>query len=187
MQNQGCVQVYICIIQTKAHYPTAMRTALSFLATTFLLCLLTLTTTSAQELFASNARVESTRNDGGLAPGTPKKEPVEKVVLAGKITNAAGALPGAVIILDGTQQMAVTNGDGEFQFVVPANAGPLAARVTYAGYADESMTLNATETESTVNLANAKVIVVARKQQLKAYMKTARKEVKRSLKQVHKK
>ena len=105
-----------------------MRTA--FLAISFSLCFLTLTTTSAQELFASTTRVESARNDGGLAPGTPKKELGEKVLLAGKITNPAGALPGAVIILDGTQQMAVTNADGEFQFVVPANAGPLAARVT---------------------------------------------------------
>ncbi|GAA3978847.1 hypothetical protein [Hymenobacter antarcticus] len=40
--------------------------------------------------------------------------------------------------------------------------------------------------ESTVNLANAQVVVVSRKQQLKFYLKTARKEVKSSLKQVHK-
>ena len=45
------------------------------------------------------------------------------MVLAGKITNSAGPLAGAVVILTATQQMAVTNADGEFQFVVPAN-GP---------------------------------------------------------------
>ncbi|GAB3862113.1 hypothetical protein GCM10028822_42480 [Hymenobacter terrigena] len=110
----------------------------------------------------------------------------EMVVLAGKITNPAGSLPGAVVILTGTKQMAVTNADGEFEFVVPANAGALDALVTYAGYADEKMTLNAAATESTVSLTNARVIVVSRKQQLKHYLKTAHKQVKRELRQVRK-
>ena len=112
-------------------------------------------------------------------------EPEEALVIMGKITNPAGVLPGAVVILTATKQMAVTNADGEFQFVVPANAGPLRARVTYAGFADELMTLNDGAAASTVNLANATVIVVARKQRLKAYLKTARKQVRRSLKQIH--
>ena len=81
-----------------------------------------------------------------------------------------------MIIPKATKQMAVTNADGEFQFMVPASAGALQATVTYAGYA--------TAANSTVNLANAQVIVVARKQQLKYYLETARKEVKRSLKKV---
>ena len=164
-----------------------MRTAILLLAASLLLSLLSLNPTSAQTLLASSTALGSTPDNDGTAPVTPKNEPVEKVMLVGKITNPAGPLPGAVIILNDTKQMAVTNANGEFEFVVPANAGPLLARVPYAGYADESMTLNAAAAESTVNLANAKVIVVARKQQLKAYLKTARKEVKRSLKQVHKK
>ena len=48
--------------------------------------------------------------------------------------------------------------------------------VTYAGYADES----------TVSLTNEKVVVVSRRQQLKTYLRTARKEVRRDLKQVRK-
>lgn len=122
----------------------------------------------------------------GAAAG-PAPEPVgtTQVVLVGKITNPAGVLPGAVIFLTGTRQLAVTNAAGEFSFRVPANAGPLHARVTYAGYADQEITLNAKAAPSTVNLANAVVIVVARKQQLKTYLKTARKQVKRSLRQVH--
>ena len=108
----------------------------------------------------------------------------DKVVLLGKITNAAGPLPGAVVILTATKQMAATNAAGEFQFVVPASAGALQAVVTYAGYADEAMTLNAAADESTVSLTNARVIVVARRQQLKFYLKTARKQAKRSLKQL---
>jgi hypothetical protein len=113
-------------------------------------------------------------------------EAEEQMVIAGKITNPAGVLPGAVIILTANKKMAVTNANGEFEFVVPANAGPLRARVTYAGYADELMTLNDGAAASTVNLANATVIVVSRKQSLKVYLKTAHKEVRRSLRQLHK-
>ena len=164
-----------------------MRTATLLLAASLLLSVLSLNPASAQTFLASSTVLGSTPENDGTAPVTPKNEPAEKVVLVGKITNPAGPLPGAVIILSDTKQMTVTNANGEFEFVVPANAGPLLARVTYAGYADESMTLNAAAAESTVNLANAKVIVVARKQQLKAYLKTARKEVNHSLKQVHKK
>ena len=149
-----------------------------------LVCLLSLVfaNAQAQNSFASNGYYASNGSDRANNPS----ESVESVVLVGKITNPAGVLPGAVIILTASKQMAVTNADGEFQFVVPATAGPLQALVTYAGYADEKMTLNASADESTVNLTDARVIVVSRKQSLKTYLKTARKEVKRSLKQVHK-
>ena len=81
--------------------------------------------------------------------------------------------------------MTATNGDGEFRFVVPASAGPLQARVTYEGFADENITLNAAG-ESTLTMTHATVTVaVARKQRLKVYLKTARKQVRRSLRQVH--
>ena len=48
------------------------------------------------------------------------------------------------------------------------------------------MTLNASADESTVSLTNARVIVVSRKQQLKRYLKTAHKQVKRDLRQMRK-
>ena len=138
----------------------------------------------AQAVFA---RAEAHTSDNSDGPTRPvKTAATEKVQLIGKITNPAGVLPGAVVILTATKQMAVTNADGEFEFEVPANAGSLDAVVTYAGYADEKMTLNAAAAESTTNLANARVIVVARRQQLKFYLKSARKQVKRSIKQVHK-
>ena len=141
--------------------------------------------TQAQAAFSSSKSYTSSSHSTGSGDhGTSSTNPTETMVLTGKITNSAGPLAGAVVILTATKQMAVTNADGEFQFVVPASAGALGARVTYAGYADEKMTLNATTGESTVNLANARVIVVARKQQLKYYLKTARKEVRRSLKKV---
>ena len=58
-----------------------------------------------------------------------------EMVPSGKITNPAEPLPEAMIIPKATKQMAVTNADDEFQFVMPASAGALQATVTYAGYA----------------------------------------------------
>ena len=121
------------------------------------------------------------------APAAGKAVPAasgDNMVLTGKITNPAGALPGAVVIISATKQMAVTNAEGEFEFVVPAGAGELAAVVTYAGYADEALTLNTGASESTATLSHARVIVVSRKQQLKKYLKTARKQVKRDLRRL---
>ena len=140
--------------------------------------------TAQAQVYASNGLPEARRADRGNGLSS---DPVEMVVLMGKITNPAGPLPGAVVILSGTKQMTVTNAQGEFEFTVPANAGTLEARVTYAGYADEKMTLNAAADESTVSLTNARVIVVSRKQQLKKYMKTAHKQIKRELKKVRSK
>ena len=157
-----------------------MRSLITRTSASFLTLLLGFgaATTQAQTVFASSVEYASGESNATTDPGS-----AQRIVLTGTITNPAGVLPGAVIILTASKQMAVTNADGEFEFVVPANAGPLAARVTYAGFADETMTLN-TADASTVNLANATVVVVARRQQLKFYLKTARKQVKRSLKQV---
>jgi len=164
-----------------------MRPTLA-LAASLLTCLLSIASTSAhpQVIFAGNtafASIKTINDDGGTGPAAPSLP--AKMVLAGKITNPAGPLPGAVVILTGTKQMAVTDADGEFEFEVPANAGALQATVTYAGYADEAMTLNASADESTVSLTNARVIVVSRKQQLKRYLKTAQKQIKHDLKQIH--
>ena len=176
------MQYYICIIQNHLIIIIAMRFASVLAATVFAFVInLTSLTAQAQQVFASAAYVGTADTDGGTSGTKP-----ETMVLMGKITNPAGPLPGAVVILTGTKQMAVTNADGEFEFEVPANAGALAALVTYAGYADEKMTLNASADESTVSLTNARVIVVSRKQQLKRYLKTAHKQVRRDLRQVRK-
>ena len=67
--------------------------------------------------------------------GKDAADPTVEMVPSGKITNPARPLPEAMIIPKATKQMAVTNAEGEFQFVVPASAGALQAMVTYAGYA----------------------------------------------------
>ena len=133
----------------------------------------------AQTLPMLTSSEQAIFTDGGKATVA---ESTKNIVLVGKITNPTGALPGAVVILTATKQMAVTNADGEFEFVVPANAGALQARVTYAGFEDEALVLNAGAAESTTNLSHARIVVVSRKQQLKRYLKTARKQIESDLK-----
>ncbi|MBF9238481.1 carboxypeptidase regulatory-like domain-containing protein [Hymenobacter sp. BT683] len=161
-----------------------MRSIITLAAASLFTCLSFFNTPAKAQTFASIKPLKTAYSDTDK-PAPAAAKATQKMVLVGKITNTAGVLPGAVVIITATKQMAVTNADGEFQFVIPANSGPLQARVTYAGYADERMTLNAAAAQSTVNLANATVIVVARKQQLKVYLKHARKEIKHTLKQVH--
>ena len=151
-----------------------IRTTLLFLATA---CLAAASpAANGQVLLASNI-LHST------ATYTPPSEPT--MVLTGRITNHDGPLPGAVVTLVGTKQMAVTNSEGEFHFVVPASSRTLQAVVSYAGYADENLTLNADDAESTATLADAQAIPMARRQQLKFYLKTARKAANRDLREVH--
>lgn len=158
-----------------------MRLTYRFLLAFFLLSSLLVVAAHAQKQVAF-ASLSPTA--GGSAPAVPASP--DLMLLSGKITNPSGPLPGAVVILKGTRQMAVTNAEGQFQFTVPADAGALPAVVTYAGYADEELVLNAAADKSTVNLSNARTIEVARGQRLKVYLKTARKEVKRDLRQVRK-
>ncbi|MDQ2793439.1 MAG: carboxypeptidase-like regulatory domain-containing protein [Bacteroidota bacterium] len=139
----------------------------------------------AQVAFASRSARLAT-GPGTPAPAlSPADATAETVLLSGKIANPTGPLAGAVVILTGTRQLAATNAAGEFQFVVPANAGPLAARVTYAGYADENIVLNGAAGQSTVTMSHATATgAVARRQRLKGYLKTARRQVRRSLRQI---
>lgn len=98
----------------------------SVLVTSFILLLgPVFTHVQAQVVFASNGSYALANTGGGHSSATTPAESTELVVLVGKSTNPAGVLPGAVIILTASKKMAVTNADGEFQFVVPANAGAL--------------------------------------------------------------
>ena len=116
----------------------------------------------------------------------PTSGHVPTIAIAGLITSPDGPLPGAVVTLLETGQMAVTNADGEFQFAVPVGSHILKAVVSYAGYANETITLNADDAESTATLADEQRIAVPRRQQLKFYLRTARREAHRELRSVHK-
>ncbi len=111
---------------------------------------------------------------------------VPTVIVAGLITSPNGPLPGAVVTLIATRQMAVTNSEGEFQFTVPAGSRVLKAVVSCAGYTDEALSLNVDDAEPTATLSDAHTIAVPRRQQLKFYLRTARKEAHRELRQLHK-
>ena len=151
-----------------------MRTALLILAGA---CLVAATpAANGQTLLASNTSRPT--------PGEVTSPSEPTIVLVGRIANPDGPLPGAVVTLVGTKQMAVTNSEGEFQFTVPASARILQAVVSFAGYADETLTLNAENAESVATLADEQAIPVARRQQLKFYLKTARKEAHRDLREV---
>ncbi|GAA4032831.1 hypothetical protein GCM10022409_16400 [Hymenobacter glaciei] len=151
-----------------------MRTALLFFATACLAAAAPVA--NGQAMLASNVSLPTTSY-------SPPSEPT--VVILGRITTPDGPLPGAVVTLVSTKQMAVTNSEGEFQFTVPAGSRTLQAVVSFAGYADERLTLNADNAESTATLADEQTIPLARRQQLKFYLKTARKEAKRDLREVH--
>lgn len=110
---------------------------------------------------------------------------VSMASIRGRVFDKKGPLPGAVVKLRGTNQMTVSNGRGEFQLLVPANAGALPATVSYAGYADVSTTLAAgEEVEPTVRLLVPQAVKGVRRSQAKGYVRTARRQVHRSLRQV---
>jgi hypothetical protein len=154
----------------------AMHNALLFLAT---VCLATASSeANAQALLAQSASLA-----GAASYTATPAEPTK--VLAGRIANASGPLPGAVVTLVDSKQMAVTNSEGEFQFVVPVSARTLQAVVSFAGYADEHLTLNAEDAESTATLTDEQVIPLKRREQLRFYLKTAHKEIKHDLREVH--
>ena len=123
--------------------------------------------------------VSAARSTAPAAPAAP-------VLRKGTVSTTAGVLPGAVVTIVGTNQMAVTNSDGEFQVLVPAGSGPLTATVSYAGFADETAVLAAGTEASAVRMTTVKTVHVDKAHQLKTYQKTARKQVKRSLRQVRK-
>lgn len=151
-----------------------MRTALLLLAAAGLAA--ATPAAHGQALLASNTAHPTTTS---AAPAGPT------IVLAGRINNPDGPLPGAVVTLVRTKQMAVTNSEGEFRFTVPASARSLQAVVSFAGYADQTLTLNADDAESTATLSDERIIPVARRQQLRFYLKTARKETRHDLREVH--
>ena len=111
------------------------------------------------------------------------KAPAKRVIY-GKVVCPTGPLPGAVVKLASSKQTAVTNSNGEFRFTVPADSGPMAATASYAGYVDVPVTLAPAEDDHTVQLTTPHIIKVGRKQQLKKYMKSAHRQVRRTLRKV---
>lgn len=126
-----------------------------------------------------------------LAPAPiPANDPTEgkpaTVLLTGRVLSPAGRLPGAVVTLTGTKLKAVTNENGEFNLSVPAGSATMSLTTSYAGFLDETVTLLPDAAPLTLSLTRPQAIKVARRQQLKAYLKTARKQVKKQVKRTRK-
>ncbi|AMJ64559.1 carboxypeptidase-like regulatory domain-containing protein [Hymenobacter sp. PAMC 26628] len=134
----------------------------------------------ARLLAANVSRV----NPAALAAAAPPPPVAAPVVLAGRVETLAGALPGAVVRLSRLDQVCVTDAQGNFSFTVPAGMGPEAAVASYAGFADVAAALQPGTTLAVVQLLTPVNISLPKQQQLKAYLKTARQEVRYDLRQI---
>ncbi|MGI4883463.1 MAG: hypothetical protein ACRYFR_00715 [Janthinobacterium lividum] len=120
-----------------------------------------------------------------VAPAAALATPVAApAVLAGRVETLAGALPGAVVRLPRLGRSCVTDAQGNFSFNVPAGTGPEAAVASYAGFTDVTATLQPDATLAVVQLLTPVNISLPKQQQLKSYLKNARREVKYDLRQI---
>ncbi|MDO7849992.1 carboxypeptidase regulatory-like domain-containing protein [Hymenobacter convexus] len=117
-------------------------------------------------------------------PASSPREDGATRTFIGRVVNPEGALPGAVIKVVGTKEMAVSNANGEFSVLLPATSASVQLVVSYAGFADETVSVHPDSPDTTLKLASPQPIKVARKQELKAYLKTAHREARRSLRRL---
>lgn len=156
----------------------------------------TLAASSLLSLAAGGGRAVAAQTAPSIALGLPAPRSAQTsdttvatpaapaiVVIYGRVESPTGPLPGAVVKLN-DKQAAVTNARGEFSLKVPATSEPLPITVSYAGYADVATTLSPLSTTNTVQLTVPRVIKVARKSQLKAYMKTSHRQMRRTLRRL---
>ena len=126
------------------------------------------------------------RLEGRALRDTSLVAPAERAtrVIYGRVEGLSGALPGAVVRLNGTKQAAATNAAGEFSLTVPASSEALAATVSYAGYADVPVVLSVSEQSTAVKLSSTQLIKGSRKQQAKRYMKTAHRQIRQTMRRL---
>jgi len=89
---------------------------------------------SLQNILAQDKKIktEIIDNANGIKNGT-HKNPYQERLLKGIITDETGPLPGANIMLKGTNIGATTNFDGEFEFPKPLKEGDVLV-VSFLGY-----------------------------------------------------
>ncbi len=180
-----------------------MRTSLLLTAASLFAFALSVNLASAQAQKSMGSRIlyaSAATISGSDGPGQPvskvraSKVAVKAValeapktttrVITGHVASPQGMLPGAVVEVVGTQLSAVANADGEFSLTLPAhNGSPVQVLVSYAGYADETPTIIPGNQPAILTLATLQEIKIAHRQQMKAYSKTAKRQVKRSLRQ----
>ncbi|MFD1467068.1 hypothetical protein ACFQ48_02430 [Hymenobacter caeli] len=116
------------------------------------------------------------------APDTPPAADAP-VTLTGRVETVKGPLGGAVVKLVRAKKSCVTNAEGTFVFIVPADAGPFNAVATYTGSPDVPFTLQPGGAPAVVKLATPKLGKAAQKD-LNSSIKRAKRDSKRSLRQL---
>lgn len=151
----------------------------SFLSVVSLMGVLLLSSfnAQAQAVYASSSTYTPRSASSPAADGATR-------AFIGRVVNPDGPLPGAVIKVAGTKEMAVSNANGEFSVLLPASSAPVQLMVSYAGFADETVSVQPGSPDTTLRLASPQPIKVGRKQELKAYLKTAHREARRSLRRL---
>ncbi|ALW83846.1 hypothetical protein AUC43_01245 [Hymenobacter sedentarius] len=172
-----------------------MRSSLLLAVTSLLILALSLTGPRAQAqskpasklLLASAAPVGSRpaavgngRTSKAASPSSATK------VVSGRVMGPAGVQVGAVVEVAGTEEATVTNANGEFSLTVPDNGSPVQLVASYAGFADETTTIAADDCSATLKLSTAQPVTctIARRQGMKAYLKTAHRQARRSLRSI---
>jgi hypothetical protein len=102
----------------------------------------------------------------------------ELTVYYGRVFSPEGPLPGAVVEL-ANKHMVVCNADGEFRLSLPTKSGPHRVTVSFAGYADETLILSPNDPVFVVELTQKQHIKLAKGQDLKNYMRTAHRQIKK--------
>ncbi len=133
---------------------------------------------------ATSARAQSKPARPPIAtPPAANPGPAKTLALTGRVETGQGPLAGATVRLLRSGQTGVTNEAGTFLFAVPADAGPLAATVSYPGCPEVNVTLQPTGPPAVVQLA-APVVTKADRKRLKPFLKTARRQARHELRQL---
>lgn len=120
-----------------------------------------------------------------LSASTPAPETY--IWSATVLNNESAPVPGAVVSVltpPGTRSHAVTDNEGKFQLPVPGDHRHVNVVVSYAGFADESLVVD-TDSVQAIQLVTPDPIELGRKYRMKVYLRTARRQVRRSLRSVY--
>lgn len=116
---------------------------------------LLLTVLPVQAQFAFNYVAANKSTASRLDPEEKTRKAVYKVV-HGVVQDEKGALPGATVWLHGTQNIVVTNSEGEFELRVPADAKVVKLVCSYGGLQEEVVTMAPVQAMGSLYLVRTK-------------------------------
>jgi hypothetical protein len=138
------------------------------------------TAAQAQAAFASNDEYRASySNPRAEKPADREPSAGGSIVYYGRVFSPEGPLPGAIISHAPSKQMVVCNENGEFTLTLPLNSGQQKATISFAGFADETLLLSPADPVFAIELTQTQSIKMAKGQDLKNYMKTAHRQIKK--------